>query len=76
MVENEQRVEARLRRLAQRQDLVLRKSRRRDPDRMDFGTFWLVEPNRNLVMFGDEWGATLDEIEEHLRKAARRPRRG
>ena len=62
--------ENRVRRLAERQGLALQKSRRRDPQALDFGTFWLVNPELNAQIFpsgdGSAWGATLEELEEWL----------
>lgn len=59
-----------LRRMAQRQGLELRKSRRRDPLAADYGRFWLVDPRGRrrggAVVYGGEWGATLDEVEDRL----------
>lgn len=70
--------ENRLRRMASRQRLVLRKSRRRDPRATDYGTFQLLDFNNRLVL-GDRdhgFGRDLDEIEAFLMKEpdARRKR--
>lgn len=58
--------ENRLRRMAARQRLVLRKSRRRDPYALDYGSYWLVSFNNTLVA-GDEFGWSLDGIERYLK---------
>ena len=58
--------ENRVRRMAQRQGLMLRKSRRRDPYATDYGRYWLADINTSGLIFGDQWGATLEEIEEWL----------
>jgi hypothetical protein len=62
--------ENRLRRAARRQGLMLVKSRRKDPRATDYGTYMLVNPNRNntIVAYGlpDGYGLTLDKIEEQL----------
>lgn len=56
--------ENRLRRALARQGYGLTKSRRRDPRAYDFGAFWVVDPDTNSVVAGDEKvGMTLDEIE-------------
>ena len=54
--------ENRLRRMAERQGLELRKSRRRDPRALDFGRFQLT---RGRTMLVDTKG--LDEIEAYLK---------
>ena len=58
--------EARLRRQAIRQGLMLQKSRRRDPQQVDFGRFWLIEPYLNALVAGDHYGLSLDEVEDWL----------
>lgn len=58
--------ENRLRRMAQRQGMALRKSRRRDPRALDYGLYWLVDADRNLIVAGGAHGLTLDEVERHL----------
>ena len=55
-----------LRRAAKRQGLMLRKSRRRDPQALDYGQFWLIDGRTGVHIFGGEWGAGIDEIEAHL----------
>jgi len=59
--------ENRLRRMAERQGLVLQKSRRRDPRAVDFGRYWLIDPyDSNALVAGDQWGWDLDDIETYL----------
>jgi hypothetical protein len=54
--------ENRVRRMAQRQEMSVRKSRRRDPWAIDFGVYRLVDVRGNyLVCEG-----SLDDIEAHL----------
>jgi hypothetical protein len=60
--------EDRLRRMAQRQGLTLRKSRRRDPRALDYGRYWLVDAN-NVVLSSDLL-ITLDEAERRLTGAS------
>jgi len=59
-----------LRRRADRRGWALMKSRRRDPQAYDYGTYMLVERNRNRVIaagpVGRGYGLTLDEIEAVL----------
>lgn len=57
--------ENRARRLADRKNLILSKSRRRDPEAQSFGRFWLVN-DRSFVIFGGVDGALLSEIEGFL----------
>lgn len=56
--------ETRLRRMADRQGLVLKKSRRRDPYALDFARYWLVGAPGN---YGVDGFANLDEVERYLK---------
>jgi hypothetical protein len=61
--------ENRLRRMAQRQGYVLRKSRRRDPRALEYDGYMLVEPSRNVPVLGytpHAFSATLDDVETFL----------
>lgn len=58
--------ENRLRRVAARRGLILQKSRRRDPQALDYGAYWLIDAESNRLIFGDQWGTDLDGIEEFL----------
>lgn len=61
--------ENRLRRKADRQGLRLEKSRRRDPQAIDYGRYRLVDARHNAVAFGAasfDFEATLEEIEDYL----------
>jgi len=58
--------ENRLRRMADRQGLMLRKSRRRDPRAVDYGNYWLIDPEINGLVAGGQWGIDLDEVEAWL----------
>ena len=61
--------ESRLRRMADRQGLRLRKSRRRNPRAIDFGGYMLVDAGSNEIVWGGNphpFSATLDEIEDFL----------
>lgn len=57
--------ESRIRRLARRHGYLVRKSRARKyvPTMNDFGEYMLIEPNRNLVVLGERFNASLDDIE-------------
>ena len=64
--------ENRLRRMAARQGLALRKSRRRDPRAVDYGTYWIIDPYRSVLVWGNTntgYGLTLDDVEAWLTKA-------
>lgn len=59
--------ENRLRRMAERQGLLLRKSRRRDPHAIGYQGYWLVgAEDPHPVIVGGQFGTILDTIEEHL----------
>lgn len=64
--------ETRLRRMAARQGLVLRKARLRDPNALGYGRYVLVDASRNAVAVPDGFGPTgqpnwtLDQIEGWL----------
>ena len=61
--------ENRLRRMAARQGLALRKSRRRDPRAVDHGKYCLVEPFTGAVVAGGPgggFGLTLEEAARAL----------
>lgn len=54
------------RRMADRQGLYLRKSRRRDPRALDFGSYWLIDLRTSTLVEGGPWGMGIDEVEEWL----------
>jgi hypothetical protein len=58
--------ENRLRRMAKRRGYILRKSKRRDPEALDFGRYWLIDPSCGGSVYSDEWGVELDAIEAWL----------
>jgi hypothetical protein len=60
--------ENRLRRMAKRQGLTLRKSRRRDFRALEYGTFDLVDMNGRLVLGNKRtgYGCSLAAIEDFL----------
>ena len=67
----EKREEARLRRLARRYGLEMRKSRRRDPDYLDYGLYGVFDPETGGTMnpsligrYPYSW--TLEEVREWL----------
>jgi hypothetical protein len=64
--------ENRLRRMAARQGLELRKTKRRDPMALDYGRYRLVDIRTGAeatVPDGDEHGLTLDQAERWLTTA-------
>ncbi len=63
--------ENRLRQMAARQRMQLQKSRRRDPNAWDYGTYQLVDTDTNTVVaqdsaIGHGFGLSLDQIEARL----------
>lgn len=61
--------ENRVRRMADRQGLLLRKQRRRDPRALDYGRYMLVDADGNYVVAGVEGGRaawTLNDCEQYL----------
>lgn len=73
--------ENRLRRAANRQGLVLKRSRARDPNALTYGGYQLVDRERNFLVFGQGptggYGADLNEVEEFLTEPReKRQRRG
>ena len=60
--------ENRLRRMADRQGLTLRKSGRRDPRALDFGMYALVDERNNIVAgaASGRFDFTLDDVEAYL----------
>lgn len=70
MGEDEKVRENRLRRMAERQDVALVKSRRRDPRASDYGMYMIVDPNTNGIIAGTAATGrpnfTLDDVEAWL----------
>jgi hypothetical protein len=69
--------ENRLRRMAERQGLELRKSRRRDVNATEYGGYWLVDrsdPERIVAPVGParDVGFSLGEVESFLTDPMRR----
>lgn len=61
--------ENRLRRMCERRGWQLQKSRRRDPQAWDYGTYGIVDPTQNRLVAGSAqttYGLNLDEIEGFL----------
>lgn len=63
--------ENRLRRAAHRQGLRLEKSRARDPRGITYGTYQLVDPHTNTIVYADwaygrGYGLALDDVEQYL----------
>ena len=65
--------ENRLRRMALRQGLHLRRSRRRDRLAIDYGVYWLIDPQTNTPA-ADAF-ESLDEVEQALIEGRVRPAR-
>ena len=58
--------EERVRRVARRHGLELKKAGRGKPRARDFGRYWLVDAARNTLVFPDEHGGSLDDLERYL----------
>jgi hypothetical protein len=60
--------EARVRSLARRMGYSVRRSRQRAnvPNIDNLGQFRLVDAERNLIILGERFDATLDDIEDYL----------
>jgi hypothetical protein len=63
--------ENRLRRAVERRGFQLQKRRRRDPRAWDYGTYQIVDPILNAVVWADwatgqGYGLTLEDVEEWL----------
>lgn len=63
--------EVRARRMAERQGVALRKSRRRDPYALDYGAWWVVDPVGAALVAGGQWGMPLEDIEAWLTDTSR-----
>ena len=69
LMETDKQREARLRRLAASMGLALAKSRARDPDRMDYGCFVIVDRRTGCRLAGTypyAYSLTLDDVEQTL----------
>ena len=66
--------ENRLRRMALRQGLHLRRSRRRDQLALDYGVYWLIDAATDTAVT-PEAGLSIDEIEACLSDGSVRPSR-
>lgn len=61
--------ENRLRRMAERQNLQIMKSRRRDPRATDYGTYQIIDPYNNTIVahaLQSGYGMSLDDVERYL----------
>ena len=61
--------------MATRQGLILNKSRRRDPNALDFGAFWLLAETGHIVAGDERVGMTLEEAETWLLHPPAPPKR-
>jgi hypothetical protein len=67
--------ENRVRRMAERQDCRLEKSRRRDPNAVDYGGYMLISNPKNTVILGGSprpYMASLDDVEAWLTRGGKR----
>lgn len=61
--------ENKLRRISERRGFRIEKSRRKDPQAVDFGGYMLIDVRSNAVVLGAgtfPYSATLDEIEAYF----------
>lgn len=58
--------ETRLRRMAERQGFKLMKSRTRDGRALDYGRWWVVDPNTNGIVAGEPGYMDIDGVERFL----------
>ena len=62
-----------LRRKLDRMGYRLQRSRRKDPDAIDYVCYWIVDAETNVVIFGQgalgRPTATLDEIEQWIEES-------
>jgi hypothetical protein len=65
--------EARVRRMASRHGLELKKAGRGKPRARDFGRYWLVDAARNTLVFPNAHGGSLDDLERYLIQASGQP---
>jgi hypothetical protein len=61
--------EERVRRLARHHGLELKTAGRGEPRAWDFGRYWLVDAARKTLVFPDEHGGSLDDLERYLTQA-------
>ena len=70
--------ENRLRRIAARRGFILKRSRRRDPQALDYGKYWLIDARTNALVYpklpasAAEWGTELDDVELYLNSYVRK----
>jgi hypothetical protein len=65
---NDKARENRLRRLAKKQNLYLRKSRVRHTNVDDWGGYMILDPYQNVVVAGERFNLTLDDVENFLKE--------
>ena len=51
-----------MRRTLQRRGYYLKKSRRKDPQALDYKKYWIVELQHNVNIAGDQWGMDLEDV--------------
>ena len=70
--------ENRVRRIAKRRGFILKRSRRRDPQALDYDRYWLLDGRTGFLAYpkypepAAEWGVELDDVEEWLTHYQRR----
>lgn len=67
--------ENRFRRVLKRRGYILRKVRRKDPDAIDYGTYFITDFNNCMMAGGQPWEQlTLDEVEAWIAPSAKAKR--
>jgi hypothetical protein len=64
--------ENRVRRTAKRRGFILKRSRRRDPQALDYGKYWLIDVQHGGSVYADQWGVELDDVEAWLNSYVRK----
>ena len=63
-----------VRRVLVRRGYQLRKSRRRDPEALDFHGYWIMSADGESLVSGGEWGMSLSEVEAWIEANTKRKR--
>ncbi len=58
-----------VRRRVKSHGLMLCKSRRRDPNAPDYGMYWIIDPDTDALVAGDQFGMTIVDVDAWLQDA-------
>ncbi len=67
--------ENRFRRVLARRGFMLRRSKRRDEEALDYGGYWIDRADDGLTVAGGEHGISLKEVETWIARNKRRRER-